>query len=99
MGRVCLLSILLSCLGVNGYYFAIRPSFFQPLLNARLFSLMPWLVIAPPFQAFGQIFLKLYSRGSFGVFYLHFLIVVMSVLVVFAVIEVFHQLRRSIAYL
>src|SRR5260370_15490758 len=71
----------------------------QPLLNTGLFALPAWFVITLPFQALREILLKLNGRRALRIFDVHVFVVVVRVLIVFAVIEVFHQLRGRVANL
>src|SRR6266487_4090662 len=71
----------------------------QPLPDARLFSLVTWLVIMALLDAVGQILLYLRGRRSIGVLDLHVFVVVVRVFIVFAVVEVLHQLCRRVTNL
>src|SRR5947208_14835067 len=71
----------------------------QPLLNACLFALLAWFIITLPFQALREILLKLDGGWPLRIINLHLFVVVVGVLVVFAVIEVFHELGGCVANL
>src|SRR5260370_2217325 len=76
----------------------ISPSL-QPPLNTRFFSLLPVLIIAVSLHTLRQIFLKLRNCSPFLIIYLHIFVCVMGILIIFAVVEVFHQPCRRIANL
>ena len=69
----------------------------QPLLNTGLFALQAWFVVFLALQAFGQVFLHFCGRWPLGIINLHVFVEIVGVFVVFAVVEVFHQLRGRVA--
>src|SRR5579871_1907783 len=95
---MCILTICPLLLALVFWWLLLAlAALFQPAFDRALFAKRRWLIIAPPFEVVGQIFLKSLWRRARRVVDGHLRVDIVAVDVAFAIVQVFHQLRGGVA--